>query len=158
MWEGLLPIGSIVKLKNLEMLVMIMGVWQTKISDETAVYDYAGVTYPHGYINRDLTLGFDREDIEDVLYIGYMDYQQQFFMERIEPILDGLKAGEITQEEATEMAQNAADEIQAIIDGKDIEDSAEFIDDIGDEFDDDDEGEPDEDSGDESFDDTKEDE
>ncbi|WP_051201163.1 DUF4176 domain-containing protein [Butyrivibrio sp. XPD2002] len=111
MWEGLLPIGSIVKLENFDRLVMIMGVWAIIDGEEENVIDYSGVIYPEGYINKELTLAFDRDKITDVLYIGYMDDQQKYLMDRVEPLLDGIKSGELSVDEALEMAsQIAADE------------------------------------------------
>ena len=106
MWEGLLPIGSIVRLRQTEKLIMIIGTWQVGGSEETTIYDYAGVTYPEGYINRDILLGFGREEVTEVLYVGYMDTIQHFYMERLEPIMDGLKSGELTEEEADEAVEN----------------------------------------------------
>ena len=132
MWEGLLPIGSIVKLENFDRLVMIMGVWAIIDGEEENVIDYSGVIYPEGYINKELTLAFDRDKITDVLYIGYMDDQQKYLMDRVEPLLDGIKSGELSVDEALEMAsQIAADE-----------DMDEFEDEPEDESEDEPEDEP----------------
>ena len=54
MWEGLLPIGSIVILKNTKQKMMILGICQ-QVEEENGgvLYDYSGVLHPYGYVSRD---------------------------------------------------------------------------------------------------------
>jgi hypothetical protein len=103
MWEGLLPLGSVVKLKKAEEHVMIMGYSHSPINKKERLYDYAGILYPYGYQNRKAVFLFDREDVEKVFYIGYMDERSKNFMETAEAAIDGLKSGAITEEEAKEL-------------------------------------------------------
>ena len=73
MLDNILPIGSVIKLKYAEKLIMIFGIMQTVTSiDGSAVkYDYIGVTYPVGYLSPKLFLGFDHDQIETIIFKGY---------------------------------------------------------------------------------------
>lgn len=75
MLDLILPIGTIVKLKDAEKSIMIYGIMQTvKTMDGTITkYDYIGVPYPVGYVSSEFTLGFNHDQIESVLFKGYDD-------------------------------------------------------------------------------------
>ena len=109
-WKGLLPIGSVVRLKNGERSVMIVGRSQTPADDDTMLYDYAGVLYPEGYIDRNNLALFNHEDIGEIHYIGYIDIVQRNFNELIEAIHGGLKSGEITNDDVKMILEEMAAE------------------------------------------------
>ena len=73
MYEYLMPIGTVVRLKNAEKLLMISGVMQKSyLSDEDIVYyDYVGVPYPAGYLDSSLLMRFNHDDIEETVFNGY---------------------------------------------------------------------------------------
>jgi len=76
-----LPVGTVVKLKEVEKRVIIMGVLQqTREGDEIKVFDYIGVPYPEGYLNAQSTVLFQQTDIETVFCIGYSDIERQTFI------------------------------------------------------------------------------
>lgn len=66
-----LPIGSIVLLTNGTKPVMIFGYMQESRKDENGFVDYIGVPYPEGNINASLQIGFQMDDIREVLFEGY---------------------------------------------------------------------------------------
>ncbi|MFP7171081.1 DUF4176 domain-containing protein [Terribacillus sp. 7520-G] len=68
--EKLIPLGSVVKLKGAEKPVMIHGYEQQEYGSEK-LYDYISVPYPEGHIRPDYSIFFNREDIEEVLHVGY---------------------------------------------------------------------------------------
>ncbi|QXE03453.1 DUF4176 domain-containing protein [Terribacillus sp. DMT04] len=68
--DKLIPIGSVVKLKKAEKPVMIHGYEQQEVGTEE-LYDYISVPYPEGHIRPDYSIFFNREDIEEVLHVGY---------------------------------------------------------------------------------------
>ena len=107
-WEGLLPIGSVVTLKDADKSLMIVGRSQTPADDDNKFYDYSGILYPEGYLDRQHLALFNHEDIEEVRYIGYIDFVQRNFTEILEPIHAGLKSGELTLEEVKEMMEEMA--------------------------------------------------
>ncbi|WP_243292650.1 DUF4176 domain-containing protein [Bacillus sp. FJAT-47783] len=70
-----LPIGSVVKLKNVQKLVMIYGRHQRETSSDK-IFDYVSVPYPEGNISDDFNLFFNRNMIEDVKYIVFETPQE----------------------------------------------------------------------------------
>ncbi len=78
MLDKILPIGSVVKLKDAEKSIMIFGIMQTikAIDGSTVKYDYIGVPYPVGYLSPKLNLGFNHEQIETVIFKGYDENEE----------------------------------------------------------------------------------
>lgn len=100
MFEGLLPIGSVVLLKNSTKRVMIIGLLQKQGLEDgkEAIWDYSGCYYPEGYMGPDRTFLFNNDQLEKVYSIGYQDEEQFEFKEKIDAlrkeIIDGLKNSE----------------------------------------------------------------
>lgn len=67
----ILPIGSVVKVRNLKKLMMIFGFLQSHGAQPDVCFDYVGVPYPEGNIDLRAHFGFQRSDIEQVLFEGY---------------------------------------------------------------------------------------
>lgn len=93
--NGLLPIGSVVLLKNSTKRVMIIGVCQGAMTEEgRKVYDYAGCFYPEGYMSADKNFLFNGEQIDRLYAIGYQDDESLAFKERADALLEKLRAEE----------------------------------------------------------------
>lgn len=75
--EELLPIGSVVKLRNAEKKVMIQGIM---LNVDEKYFDYAGVLYPEGFMGEGSQLAFQAEDIETLLFCGFIDAERQIFV------------------------------------------------------------------------------
>jgi hypothetical protein len=73
--KNLLPIGSVVRLKEAEKSLMIVGT--TQVDETGKEYDYIACLYPEGYINETMFWMFNHEDIEDVRYVGYVNAESQ---------------------------------------------------------------------------------
>lgn len=99
MWEGLLPIGSVVVLKNTEQKVMIMGLFPLVGDNGERMCDYSAVIHPYGYVDRDNIFAFDQEDIEEVCQVGYMDDNYFMVYDRANEIYRKVKSGEMTRED-----------------------------------------------------------
>ena len=52
MFTGVLPIGSVVLLKNSTKKLMIMGFAQVAAENQEKVYDYVGCVFPEGFGTR----------------------------------------------------------------------------------------------------------
>lgn len=80
--KELLPIGSIVLLKEGTKKLMVFGVRQT---DEQSgrEYDYVGVVYPEGNLGNDTWFLFDHENIAEVIFRGYEDEERTAFVGRL---------------------------------------------------------------------------
>ncbi|MBY0030414.1 MULTISPECIES: DUF4176 domain-containing protein [Priestia] len=79
----LLPIGTVVKLKNIKKPVMVYGQNQRQESSQK-IFDYVSVPYPEGNISSDYNVFFDRSRIEKVLYQGYDTPEGEKFLEEQE--------------------------------------------------------------------------
>lgn len=79
----LLPIGSVVLLKEAEKRIMIFGVCQTD-SNTKKEYDYLGVLYPEGNIGDDVKFLFNHSDIERVDFMGFHDDERSDFLGRLQ--------------------------------------------------------------------------
>ena len=87
----LLPIGSVVLLKEGTKRIMITGMLQTARSEETeeaTSYDYIGVLYPEGYIGQERMFLFDHDAIEKVYFTGFDDFERTRLLARIEQSLN----------------------------------------------------------------------
>lgn len=71
----LLPIGSVVLLKNGVKTLMIYG--RKQLDVETGkTFDYLGCLYPEGNISEDMNFLFNGENIEKVLFKGYENEEE----------------------------------------------------------------------------------
>lgn len=66
----ILPIGSVVLLKDSTKEVMIIGYCQIELATGD-MWDYAGSLYPEGYMGADKVFLFNREQIDKISFIGY---------------------------------------------------------------------------------------
>ena len=80
MYVGLLPLGSVVRLKEAERSLMVIGYFSVGHSRPDYVWDYVGVVFPAGCLDTTQTYQFDKEQIEEIQYIGYEDEEQQQFI------------------------------------------------------------------------------
>lgn len=90
MFERVLPIGTIVLLKNAEKRVMIIGYCKYNGNDTSKIYDYAGCVYPEGYISPDTTALFNHEDIDVIFSLGFRDMVQYEFQGKLTEALNNL--------------------------------------------------------------------
>lgn len=82
MFKDLLPIGSIVKIKNAEREFMICGRVVAK-SGSKEVYDYLGCMYPEGIIDPSELYFFNQIGIEECVYRGFEDDQELNFRKNV---------------------------------------------------------------------------
>ena len=78
--ENLLPIGSIVLLKNGEKKIMIYGRMQQDANTKK-MYDYVACLYPEGNINAEYSYLFNHEDIKELIFRGYSDADEEEYQE-----------------------------------------------------------------------------
>lgn len=83
MIRDLLPIGSVVMLKNAEKAVMIYGIKQLDTENPNLEYDYIGVLYPEGNIGADFQYLFNHADIEKILFKGYETEELTEFLDAV---------------------------------------------------------------------------
>lgn len=81
--KDLLPIGSIVLLKDGEKKLMINGIMQNDAGGTGKNYDYLGVLYPEGHIGEGFQYLFNHEDIDEIIFRGFEDTERIQFLERL---------------------------------------------------------------------------
>lgn len=74
----LLPIGSVVLVKDCEKRLMIYGIKQ-KNKEDNEVYDYVACGYPEGNISAEYNYVFNHESIEKIEFIGFINSELQEF-------------------------------------------------------------------------------
>ncbi len=100
MFEGLLPIGSVVLLKDSKKRIMIVGVLQKQIKEgKEIIWDYSACFYPEGYMGPDKTFLFNAEQIEKVFAIGYQDVEQFEFKQKIDEFRSKMLANDSAETE-----------------------------------------------------------
>ena len=77
--KDLLPIGSVVLLKDATKKLVIIGILQVNPS-ESKTYDYLGVPYPEGYIGSNNNFLFNHSDINDIIFNGYTNPERDIFI------------------------------------------------------------------------------
>lgn len=73
--KDLLPIGSVVTLKEGTKKLMIMGRFLQK-PDAKELYDYCGCLWPEGYVDPRHCYLFNHEDIDCFYYMGMQDVEE----------------------------------------------------------------------------------
>lgn len=80
MTEKLLPLGTIVYLKEATAKLMIVGRGAAfNDGDEQKISDYIAVVYPNG-IDPEDALFFNHEDIDEVVFEGYSDDEEERYL------------------------------------------------------------------------------
>ncbi|ARJ20673.1 hypothetical protein B7492_05265 [Bacillus mycoides] len=77
----LLPIGTVVKLEDMEQSVMIIG--RMAISEDKREFDYVGVLYPIGFIGNENVLCFNYDKITEEMHKGYMTDEELALREKL---------------------------------------------------------------------------
>lgn len=80
----LLPIGSVVLLKDSDKRLMIIGRLQRKVGDVNEVeFDYSGCLYPEGNLDPNSSFLFNHQQIERVYFIGFQDEEELLLNDKI---------------------------------------------------------------------------
>ena len=91
-YTGLLPIGSIVTLKDMETQdVMIIGYCPRKAEENGKIFDYCGCLHPIGLLAPDSALLFNHDQIQRIRVIGYLSDASYAVLPRMEEILTDLR-------------------------------------------------------------------
>jgi len=80
-----LPLGTIVKLKKAEdkKYLMVVGFCATKNEGGDEIYDYVGCTYPFGLLGNDINFLFNNDEIEQIIFKGFVDEQENEFKQEL---------------------------------------------------------------------------
>ncbi|MGN1083924.1 MAG: DUF4176 domain-containing protein [Lachnospiraceae bacterium] len=92
MARELFPLGTVVKLKDTEKLMMICGYASATAARPGYIYDYSGFVYPEGYVDMYKVYQFNNEQIEGIVAMGYQDRETIVYMHALEEKLQELRA------------------------------------------------------------------
>ena len=79
MEDMLLPIGSVVTLKNGSKKLMVIAFCVSSKQNSNEIYDYCGVLYPEGMVDSSRHFFFNNENIEKIHYLGYFNEEEEAF-------------------------------------------------------------------------------
>ncbi|EOB3457214.1 DUF4176 domain-containing protein [Enterococcus hirae] len=102
--EELLPIGSIVLLKEGLQKLMIVGrgtIYTDQETGKDTFADYMAVLYPTG-LNPETTIFFNHENIDQVVFRGYSDEEELRFLEVYEEWKKNLENSSKKEQQSTE--------------------------------------------------------
>ncbi len=85
--KDLLPIGSVVRLREGRKKVMVFGIKQTDTATGRE-HDYIGVVYPEGNMGEQLQFFFEHDGIEEVVFRGFEDQERENFINRLSAFYD----------------------------------------------------------------------
>lgn len=85
--QGLLPLGSILKMKVSEAVLMIVGYYPIN-REKKHVYKYMAVAFPYGVTDTGNVMFLDESDIEKVIRRGYENTESTEFLNRLSRIMD----------------------------------------------------------------------
>jgi hypothetical protein len=83
MTERILPLGSVVLLKDGVQKLLVVGrgaVYSNQETGEDEFNDYMAVLYPAG-MNPESTIFFNQDDIDKVIFSGFVDDDETRFLE-----------------------------------------------------------------------------
>ena len=85
--KNVLPIGSVVLLKESQKRIMIVGVKQKQANSEK-VWDYSACLYPEGILDPEKLFLFDSEQIERLYFVGLQDGEGLAFLKKLSQLDD----------------------------------------------------------------------
>ena len=92
----LLPLGSVVKLKNGEQKIMITVRLPLYNNGGTIGYfDYGACLYPNGQVDQK-TFFFNEADIEEIYFKGYIDESEEAFQKKYEEQIKDIQFEKLT--------------------------------------------------------------
>ena len=89
--EKYLPIGTVLKLKEAEKSIMIIG--YCPITNEGKNFDYAACMYPEGVLSPKETLLFNHDEICEVIYKGLESEEYKNFNDKLIEIIGKIEKG-----------------------------------------------------------------
>lgn len=84
--QELLPIGSVVLLKDGVKKIMVTGYMAMDQDIPEKIYDYSGCIYPEGLLSSDQTLLFYHDQINQVFFEGYRGEEYALFQEQLKEV------------------------------------------------------------------------
>ncbi|PLT30783.1 DUF4176 domain-containing protein [Peribacillus deserti] len=81
----LLPIGSVLLVKQIKQPVMVYGRKQKQNNSET-IWDYVACPYPHGHISSEYNIFFNHDQIHQLMFKGLETTEELEYRNRLSKI------------------------------------------------------------------------
>lgn len=99
--KELLPIGTVVRVKDGSQSLMITTLFPVAEKDgQKGYFDFGAVPLPLGVVGQDLAF-FNKEDIDEVLFLGYVDVSFQQLTANYDELVTKIKYPKFTVENYT---------------------------------------------------------
>lgn len=85
-YDKVLPVGTVVLLKNANKRLMIIGYQRMKEAGGK-IYDYCGCVYPEGFTSPAEAAVFDHEQIDRIIAVGLQNPAQIEFSEKLREVI-----------------------------------------------------------------------
>ncbi len=89
--QEFLPIGTVVLLKGGTKKVMITGFCVVPNDNKNKLYDYSACLYPEGVINSSDVCLFNKEQIQDICFKGYINEEEEEFKKELDDTLKNIQ-------------------------------------------------------------------
>lgn len=89
--QELLPLGSVVVLKEGTKKLMIIGRLQQNVKTKK-MYDYAGCPWSEGYMDKEHCYVFNHEDIDLLYYLGMQDIEEFNFRFKLDEVMEKIES------------------------------------------------------------------
>lgn len=107
MKEKYLPIGTICRLEGGVKPLMIVGFCVPNPNNQEEIMDYNGCLYPEGVISSDMNFLFNHEQIEEILYDGFVNDEERAFKLKLNEFMtNGTIAGKPVDVNSLNITQN----------------------------------------------------
>lgn len=87
MLDELLPIGSVVGIKDTDKKLMIIGIKQKNV-DSGETFDYSGVMYPEGNLGPEYQYLFNSDVVAEVYFMGYESEERDYFINNLKKVYE----------------------------------------------------------------------
>ena len=84
---NLLPIGSVVLLKDATKKIMVIGFYASDKKNKNKVYDYLACTFPEGIISDNSYLLFNHNQIDKIFHYGLDNGEELMFKDALKEIM-----------------------------------------------------------------------
>lgn len=87
-----LPLGSVVRVEGNDALMVVVARGAlTEVNGRRGYFDYAAVLYPNGLVDAGHVLFFNRENIAEVVFVGFIDAAEQAFVSKYDELVSEAK-------------------------------------------------------------------
>ena len=85
--DKFLPIGTVCTLKGSNQMIAITGFCMKNENIPDKVFDYVACFFPQGVYDLSKNILFDHNQIDRILYLGYVNEEEKIFKQKVNELL-----------------------------------------------------------------------